>query len=86
MKGEELKKYLREGGYKYLDAGHSKKGLGQYLSRHYTEYQNNGSNQDQQQVPSGSNNQNQQRTSGNAYQNIPSTPTIHIEHKSGFDF
>ncbi|GHM58115.1 MAG: hypothetical protein sL5_02370 [Candidatus Mesenet longicola] len=88
MRGEELKKYLREGGYKYLDAGHSKKGLGQYLSRHYTEYQNNGSNQGQQQVPSGNNSQNQQQTSGNTSQATPnaSTQPIIIEHKSRFDF
>ncbi|WP_339048194.1 hypothetical protein [Candidatus Mesenet endosymbiont of Phosphuga atrata] len=86
MGGEELEKYLREKGYEYLNVGRSKEDLGQYLSRHYTEYQNNGSNQGQQQVPSGSNNQNQSQASGNTNRSTPIVQPIIIEHKSGFDF
>ncbi|WP_339045965.1 DUF1761 domain-containing protein [Candidatus Mesenet endosymbiont of Agriotes lineatus] len=83
--GGGLKNHLREEGYKYLNAGHSKEGLGQYLSRCRSNYQ---SNQHQQQSPS-NDDQNQPQASSNTSQATSNTPIIQpiiIEQKSGFDF
>lgn len=84
VKEEKLKKHLREEGYEYLNAGHSKEGLVQHLFKCFFSYQNN---QNQQQNPS-NDDQSRSQTSDNTNQATPnaSTQPITIEHKSRFDF